>query len=367
MAFDVRGAELSTAFDVRGGETEAHSIYSGGGDEPSDDYTTFRDALRVANRKALSYPNPMMILADQHTSVTADTKTFLWVSAFADWSKMLFVNLGDDLLNVTKAQSDSQLIPQLDAYAQATKSIPAERHLHLLGNHDVWWQDANGATYMADPADNPWILEKYYPNAGCQQLYGGDIVYKDDANRVKYVSISGWESLGLGGYSHYSISGNHLSAIIDELSKTDGYDIVILSHVPIFRQYDSKRKPATDGYADRESSWADDSVVYPSENHFDELLKARNDRTAGTVEDSLGNQHPYDFRNCGGKILCCLAGHTHSDLYGYRNGILQVTFDSMHYDKNPVFFCAVDKSTNLLRCWKVDTEPMIYEYSVSLT
>ena len=150
------------------------------------------------------------------------------------------------------------------------------------------------------------------------------------------------------------------------MEKNDGLDIVILSHVPVFRTYDSKRIPQTDGNVDSEYEWTADPIAKTSCT-FDDMLKARNDQTSGTITDSYGNIHNYDFSSCTGKILCCLSGHEHADYYGYRYGILQYIFDSAHYDKKPYYFGSIDKYGGKLKLRKVCNDDTVYSYNVPLT
>lgn len=259
----------------------------------------------------------------------------------------------------------------LDNLDAAIDPMPKDRFIKLMGNHDVWWRDSSNVEYGADPSVsvNRWYEEKYFPNASSTHLYANNVVFYDHANRVKYISITGWDfDTALGGDSHYVIRGEHLDAIIEELEKTDGYDIVLLSHIALFKEYDSKFTPATDGNQLTENTINVGCVVFKNDMFLDDMLRDRNLHVAGTVSDSYKVSHQYDFSRTTGRILCCFAGHEHRDWYGYRHGILQMIFDDVN-GQNPtnhaLHFGLIDRNEEKVQVWKVSDNPIhVYHYEV---
>lgn len=296
----------------------------------------------------------LVVFADSHGQFQWLGNVVDTIKASNNWNSTFLINLGDDTLNLNYESVQNQTNYALEPMKVQLDKIYSDRQIRLLGNHDVFWEDENGTIHLTNPhfPENHWIIDKFYPNPECTPLYGNDVAKVE--GDVKFVSMSAWDNDGsLGGYSAYGINAEHMDALINELSKKDGNDIIILSHVPIFTMYDSKRIPATDGNTDHAEEWSADSIA-KSSCRFDEMLKARNEHTYGTITDSYGNVHSYDFSDCDGRILFCIAGHEHRDMYGYRYGILQIIFDSVHYDQFPYF--EVDWSDEYVHIKKVCTK-----------
>ncbi len=101
----------------------------------------------------------------------------------------------------------------------------------------------------------------------------------------------------------------------------------------------------------------------------DALFNARKNKTSGTVTDSDGVEHAFDFSGCTTDILCGLHGHTHIDAYNYvggiESGLLNITFD--WFADTTIYFVLVDRENKQLNIWKVsnpNTGPEVQNYIV---
>ena len=98
-----------------------------------------------------------------------------------------------------------------------------------------------------------------------------------------------------------------------------------------------------------------------------QVLIDRQNKISGTVRDSYGVSHSYDFTGCTSDILCSFAGHEHCDKYMWQNENIPVyLFDAYAYDNHPVYFVNVDRTNRRLNIWKIDDSPMVYNYQIPL-
>ena len=162
--------------------------------------------------------------------------------------------------------------------------------------------------------------------------------------------------------STYRISTAQMKWLIGEMSKDDGYDIVVVSHVPLYYQ------PSTEVYPTGMTPSDEGSTVVSrlSNVDTDTLFNARKNKTSGTVTDSDGVEHTFDFSGCTTDILCGLHGHIHMDGYNYvgSSGLVSVTFD--WFADNTMHFVLVDRVNRQLNVWKVDSTNTVQNYQVPL-
>ena len=77
------------------------------------------------------------------------------------------------------------------------------------------------------------------------------------------------------------------------------------------------------------------------------MLKDRKNKRSGTITDSDGVEHNYDFSKCESDLLCCLHGHTHEELYIQDEGLLAYAFD--YGNVKNCAFVSINRSENLLK------------------
>lgn len=379
--YDVQGKTLNSGYDVN--STSLQGCYSldgtyvplsGGGGGGGDDYTDYdtpyqkaildaRDEWKTQYR-ADNTVIPIILHTDQHGVLSSDSlvalRPFTYMNLAIKWNEVsACLGLGDVDMN------NYQLMWNVLRY------VPTKKQINLWGNHDLW------RNYQT--VDNQFVIDwdtNYFDNSAY-----GDLSYAyskkgieyhiDNAHRVKYVVISGWEiDKAKGGYSYYNISSQTMEDVIDMLERTDGYDIVILTHCAPFSHssvynyietgdtlYNTPVKASSDGTLT-------DTVI--TNVTLDSMLSARNAKTNGTITDSYGNVHSYDFRNCTGKILCCLCGHGHSDKFGYSvdGGILSIMYDAFAYGTSPFYMINIDRTKETVDGWKIGSDAVFQAYSI---
>lgn len=313
----------------------------------------------------------MMVHTDQHNCLRKLYKPKLsFVSSVVDWdSCSAILGLGD---------TTNYNVSAFEEMDDCLSVFPRTKRIDIWGNHDTWGgsRDIGGSSTVASDEEFENVLCRYfdnsaYPNNHRYNNYG--IEYSvDTENHIKYVVLGGWEYDGdLGYHSHYVIGQESMDAIIEMLSTVDTNDIVILSHIQPFLQnkgHDTWTVPYEDGNTG-------DGLVSTNPNHtpsccvygglLDALLIARKNKTSGTVRDSYGNVHSYDFTGCTSDLLCCFAGHEHCNWYNHQNGNIPVViFDAYAYDTHPFYFVNVDRNAKNIHVWRVDETPQVVDWVI---
>ena len=144
--------------------------------------------------------------------------------------------------------------------------------------------------------------------------------------------------------------------IIAELSMDDGYDIVIMSHMPLHYQVSSATYPTGMNPEDTTTT----GITRFSGVDTDTLFNARKNKTSGTITDSDGVEHSFDFSSCTTEILCGLNGHMHLDAYNHigGDGLANMTFD--WFDGNTVHFVLIDRENRQINVWKMEGTALSY-------
>ena len=88
-----------------------------------------------------------------------------------------------------------------------------------------------------------------------------------------------------------------------------------------------------------------------ADDWIDALWAGRKNKTSGTVNDSDGGSHAFDFTGCTSNLLCALHGHTHRAGYNYvSDSLLSVAFD--WFANESMYFCLIDRENRELKVWK---------------
>ena len=303
---------------------------------------------------------PLIIHTDQHGRMNRNIKPlFDLLNSKTNWYEVSKVmNLGDTVSDrwIDADTTESLLVcTDLENMLECVASIPFSKRLDVFGNHDTWYTNADGEdTVLTDFSH----LSQYFKNIYARRTNNqGWFVVKDDYFNVKYVVISGFEYTT--SRSTRRIGTAQMKWIIDEFGKDDGYDIVVVSHVPLHYVTDGMTFPTG-----HEATATEDYRV--SKIDTDEFFAARKNKTSGTVTDSDGVEHSYDFSGCTTNVLCALHGHAHHDAYNYvgTDGLLSVAFD--WFDENTIHFALVDRENRQLRVWKVDNSNTVLEYQIPM-
>ena len=368
-AVDLWGNPVETC-DLWGNPVSAVDIHGnplGDYNVASSDYErailTARDAW-IAEARADTSIVPLVIHTDQHGRLTANNALFRYLAKAVPWADAsACIGLGD---------TSNYSVAAFQAMVACLSGIPKNRQINIWGNHDTWYGTVNnnilGAEHLA--ALNTYFDNSAYPGNHRYNDYGIEYMI-DEGRRIKYVVIGGWEyDHALGGYSHFNIGTESMAGIIDMLSQTDGYDIVLLSHIQpfagqvvtdwIYPPVEEGEQGGTGGM-----SYNVGVVVSPSETQLDQMLIARKNKGSGTVKDSYGNVHSYDFSECDSDLLCCFAGHEHCDKYMWQGGSIPVyLFDAYYCDNHPIYLVNIDRNQLRLNIWKIDDVPKVYNYQI---
>lgn len=361
-AYDINGLSLSHVYDVSGSE-----VYSGGSSSDYNEYSTEyqHSILTARNAWATAYRAdsdivPLVLTTDQHGFLNASHGKALYdyLALAVNWNEAsASLNLGDVCPSTYGAST-------LNTMQTALSAISASKQINIAGNHDV-------QGLLDDDSAMNTMFDTYFNNAA----YNGDSRYQhrgfetmiDTTHGIRYVCIGSWDFTD-GVYYHYNISTGSLDWLIDTLETADNYDIIILSHVQPSVGSMNTIKPAVDGNTHRvsiESHSGTGSAGYNTP--LNQIIYARKNKTSGTIEDSSGVTHSYDFSNCTSDILCSLHGHTHADWYNYMGGIPAIIFDAYRYEDAPFYFINVDKNNSKVDAWKVGESGQIQTYTVPFT
>lgn len=369
-AVDLWGNPVETC-DLLGNPVSAVDLHGnplGDYNVASSDYErailSARDAW-MAEARADDTIVPLVIHTDQHGRLLPTNTLFPYLGKAVPWADAsACIGLGD---------TNNYSVEYFQYMQECLSVIPASKQINIWGNHDTWYGSVNdnilGSEHLA-------ALNTYFDNSaynGHQKFndYGIECMV-DEERKIKYVAFGGWEyDHALGGYSHYNIGSGSMAGIIDMLSQADGYDIVLLTHIQPFAGQvasDWLHPPVEDGDSQGGGGGMSvnvGTVVNRAETTLDQMLLDRKNKGSGTVCDSYGNSHSYDFTGCNSDLICCFAGHEHCDKYMWQGGNIPVyLFDGYAYDNHPIYLVNIDRARALLSIWKTDDTPMVYHYQI---
>lgn len=293
---------------------------------------------------------PIIISTDQHGAISSDSEVYKYINELVDWEKISkIINLGDTVNLVFNKT-------ELQDYSKATQCLPKEKRIEIIGNHDRFFI-----------FDDKSIKKDYFPNLDA--IYSDDekaFVVKDSKFNVKYLVVD-------TEYFPYTYTNGHLSSkqadfIINELSKNDGYNIILLSHAYIFNDKIISRDGST--FTGSEYFIGSQNNDVEVKQSFIDMLAARKNKSLGILIDSEGFNHTYDFSKCKSDFLITLHGHHHSEGYETKNGITEFLFQSMIFDNKDdceplcFYFAYIDIDNNNLKVWKnvAGYEPLEINY-----
>ena len=279
---------------------------------------------------------PFIVHTDQHGRIGAKNPVLKLIGDITNWYEISrCINLGDTV-------ADRFGATVLQTYLDAAKDcIPLSRRLDVYGNHDVWDADEN-QKYTVDQKR----LSPYFKNIYARRhSNNGYFTVIDDYYNVKYLVINNMEYPATN-YSTRRITTAQANFIVDELSKKDGYDIILLSHVPLVADDTMTSRDAS--YQAYTETFLSDATANAS---FLAMIAARKTKTSGTFTDSEGVEHAYDFSACDGELLMSLHGHTHFEAYKALTGsVTEFAFD--WFDGNTFYFAYIDRNAKKFKCWK---------------
>lgn len=323
----------NTAYDVQiAGQTYDHGM----SDAWVANATTQYEAMQAALKDISCSGIPFFIATDQHGDGTYGQQ---WV-ANTDPS-VRNINLGDYSPDIFGPVSMASLVKQ-------TSGLP--NYIGVPGNHDFKRNEDNPANYYD-------INNSFKVVGGKRHNQYGYGTVKDDTLNVKYIIIQPFV-IDLNNTSGFvtELHTEQVKWLIHELSVDDGYDIVILQHIPLY--------DADNGYVDREGT----AYSYQGFNNCDitQMLKDRISGASGTFTDSDSVVHNYDFANLQGRFLCTLHGHMHTEMWRTVDGL--TSFCAVGYLTNyDSTFGLIDRANNKLRIWRFDNTTVYDELDLDIS
>lgn len=338
------GVSLAYATAIRNAITAWMSDYAG-------------DAMKV----------PFILHTDQHGRLTSAKKgIFDLLSYLVNWNEVSAIfNLGDTVVNNwTDDNTNTNPLLRNATLEDALKclsSIPSEKQINVYGNHDTWYNGSVSTpvsgTLPSMQYNNPYFIADGLRTVVLPDNSGFMAVY-DDKRKIKYLVLAGWDYADKAtekpndytGYQWYWINQKHLNWIISEMSKNEGYDLVLVSHVALCLE---------DGIAVNPISGSAISLETPEyivhwDNYLNTLWNARKNKTSGSVSTGLISAS-FDFTNCTDNCLCAIAGHTHTDAIEYvgnaNDGLLGVVFD--WFADDTIHFGIIDRRNECIKVWKL--------------
>lgn len=370
--YDKSGVALQNAYDKGGVE-----IFSGETpdyDEYSSEYQ--HTILRARDEWKTQYRGnenvvPLIVDTDQHRYYHYAKSTFSYLGLAIKWSEIsAHVNLGDTCGSRYGTGDLNDMISCLSP-------IPATKQINVAGNHDVATSPPEGssASYgVLDDTGFTYLQETYFNNSNYNggnynHRYGnrGNEYIIDEEHKIKYCVFTTWYFATPTIFSAPLMNGDAIEAWIDMLSSIDDYDIIILMHIQPY-YYQQWYAPDVDGLGFRAYGrfLADRNNRVEPYTQLNDFLADRKAKRAGTIVDSSGVSHSYDFTGCTSDLLCAMAGHEHLDLYQYSSdsNVPVILFDAMGYDYHPIFMVNVDRDNEKIDVWKVDESPTFYKFSI---
>ena len=239
------------------------------------------------------------------------------------------LNLGDDVVNYFSEAAGA-------AYRDA--AMPVQNLITVYGNHEAHTSTAEAATEYG--------LKYYYTDTTkTKRMVNGRnfFVSHDDDYNVKYVVVCPYYTNSDGTRDGVEIRTDQMEWLLKELSADDGYDIVLLMH-----------QLWTDTYIHRDGSvqnWHDAPATL---KNMWTVLKDRRNKRSGTITDSSGVEHTYDFSSVKTKLLCSFHGHTHEELYLSEENTTSYAAN-WYGDDNACVFGVINRANNTLKIWEVKT------------
>lgn len=360
--YNIEATLLGQAYDIEGNE-----ILGGVTPTPSEDYNEYSNdyqyaILQARNAWATEYRAdddivPFVLTTDQHGYLNnAHGKALYDYLALAvNWTECsASLNLGD-------VCAGDYSVSQLDLMQLSFSGIPNTKQINVAGNHDE-----SGISDDDNALDT--MFDTYFNNSA----YSGNSRYQhrgfetmiDTAHKIRYVCVGSWDFTD-GVWYHFNISTGSLAWLINTLSIVDDYDIVILSHIQTNVGSMNQIYPAVDSKAHRVETKSASGTSSAGYNlALNQIFLARKNKTSGTIEDSSGVTHSYDFSSCTSDILCGLHGHSHVDWYNYKGGIPSIVFDAYRYDDAPFFLGLIDRTNECVKVWKIGESGQIQTYVV---
>lgn len=248
------------------------------------------------------------------------------------------INLGDYSPDTFGPQS-------MAALAEQTAALP--NYIGVPGNHDFKKNTENPANYFD-------INAGFRVDGGRRWDRQGYGTVKDEALNVKWLILQPYAiDLDTAAGFTTGLSTAQAQWLIRELSADDGYDVVILQHMPLYGAYTTR-----DGATAQATDFSACDITG--------MLKDRIIGEAGDFLDSDGVMHNYDFAGVRGRLLCTLHGHMHTEMWRISDGLVSYCAPGYLSDHACVFGL-IDRLNGRLTVWRFDSETVYGALSLNIS
>lgn len=229
---------------------------------------------------------------------------------------MYKINLGDTVTDYYNTRELNTALEQLNNI---------NNYIAVVGNHDA-------ITKGSENANND-DLKNYFKSTYITDVENHKVDYYAIDDKVKILVLCPYYMLEDGTRNGVEIKTDQMTWLINQL-KTSEKDIIILNH----QQF-------TDNNIHRDNSlqdWFDAPQVLKD---IRTMLESYNEHKNGSITDSEGITHNYDFTNKTNKILVTLHGHSHEELYLVKNKLTSYVADWVG-NNNCCTFGLIDKNND---------------------
>lgn len=290
--------------------------------------TTAYNSMLAKYKELANRAIPFFISTDQHGRGVEQHR---WVNnTDADGMNIANINLGDTV-------TDYYNLAQLNSMLARTRQV--KNYIGVVGNHDTSNHGAETPTVYDLTRTFMSTYERHIPCG-----YDDSYTIIDGLHDVKIVVSDNYIHGSDGSMVNDALSSEYCDWLIKELSD-DTHDILFVQHWMIYAlrgvyKYRDGTPQTTDG------------IGGPVQ--LRNLLVARKNKTSGSITDTNGGSHAFDFTNLTHDLLCCLHGHQHEEIYANLDGLLCYVAD--WYGSNySCVFGIVDRENDKLRIWKFDS------------
>ena len=279
--------------------------------------------LLTAYKEIPNYGVPFFISTDQHGRGMEQHR---WMNnADVDGMEVINLNLGDSTQDVY----GTEVIRNFLSKTRMLKNFCA-----VPGNHDYKYGSEEVSRFVVSSCFFSTMNRRMSETDGCSY------VVLDNAHNVKLIALDNYDDAGIvSNMPHPYINTETAKWLIEELSRNDGYDIVVVRHEPVCKTARTR--------SETEETVYDDAAVW-------DLLLARKNKSSGTFTDDEGVAHSYDFTGCDGDLLCTLHGHTHEELISTVDGL--TAYAANWYGNNyRCTFGLIDRLNSKVTLWVFDS------------
>ncbi|MBQ8622525.1 MAG: hypothetical protein IJ422_09470 [Oscillospiraceae bacterium] len=306
-----------------GSNVGATASYTSPGTEWETNANAAYQNLLAAYKAIPNFGVPFFISTDQHGRGIEQHR---WMNnADVDGMEIININLGDSVQDVFGTDA-------VQNFLSRTKML--KNFCSVPGNHDYKYGSEEVSRFVISSSFFSTMNRRMSETDGC------NYTVLDNAHNVKFILVDTYDDAGLvSGMPHPYVNTETASWLIKELSRNDGYDIVILHHEPVCKTSRTRSETEETEYDDF-SLW--------------NLLLERKNKSSGTFVDDDGVSHSYDFSGMDGDLLCTLHGHTHEERISTADGLTAYAAD--WYGNNyRCTFGLIDRLNSKATFWAFDS------------